>query len=92
MPLSGSTAVAKSLREDKPPWITVDIPQEMAAPGFMVVSATTTMMTTQIHQDETTSVTYMDTVTATMGLISLGMPLVAVDHQACTTEDVTDTD
>ena len=66
MPPSGFMAVAKSLKEDKPPQITVEIPQEMAAPGFMVGSTMTTMVTTQIHQDEMTGVTYMDTMTASM--------------------------
>ena len=74
MPLCGFTGVAKSLRENKPPQITVKILLEMAAPGFMAGSAMTTMMTTQIHQDEMTSVTNMDTVTASMGQISLGTP------------------
>ena len=91
-PPSGFMAVAKSFRDDKPPQITVEIPQEMAAAGFITGSAMTTMMTTQIHQDKMTSVTYMETMTASMGLLSLGMPLMAVDHQTPTTEDVTDTD
>ena len=64
----------------------------MAAPGFMVGSTKTTMMTTQICQDEMTSVTYMDTMTALMGLISLETPFVVVDCQMPTIEDVTDTD
>ena len=58
----------------------------------MAGSAMTTMMTTWIRQDEMTSVTYMDTVTASMGLIRLAMPLVAVGHLEPTIEDVTDTD
>ena len=62
----------------------------MAAPGFTVGSDMTTMMTTWICQDKMTSVTYMDTVTASVGLISLGMPLMAVDYQTPIIEDVTD--
>ena len=50
------------------------------------------LMSTRICQDEVTSVMYMDTVTASMGLISLGTLLMAVDHQTPTIEDVTDTE
>ena len=92
MPPSGFMAVAKSLGEGKPPWMSVKILQEMAAPGFIVGSAMTTMMTTQIHQDEMTGVTYMDTVTVSMGLINLGTPLMVGDHPTPTIEDVTNTD
>ena len=50
------------------------------------------MMSTQIYQDEVTGITYMDTVTASMGLISLGTSPMGVGHQIPVLEDVTNTD
>ena len=51
-----------------------------------------TLMSTEICQDEMTGNIYMNTVTASMGLINLETPLVVVDHQMPTLEDVTNMD
>ena len=91
-PLSDLMAVVTSLKEGHPSQMTIKIPQEMAASGFMLGSAITTTVTTWVCQDEMTGVTYMDTMTASMGLISLGTPLMADDHLMPTIEDVANTD
>ena len=52
----------------------------------------TTMMTTWVCQDEMTGVTYMETVTTSVGLINLRTPLMVGDHLTTTIEDVTNTD
>ena len=75
---------------DDPPRTTVNIPQGSASPGILVGSAVARMMSTEICQDKMTGNIYMNTVMASMGLINLGTPIMAVDHQGPTLEDVTD--
>ena len=51
-----------------------------------------TMTSVETSQDEMTGNIYMSTVTASMGLINLETPLMMVDCQTLTQEDVTDTE
>ena len=51
-----------------------------------------TLMSMEIHQDETTGNIYMSTVMASMGLINLETPLVVVHCQTLTVKDVTNTE
>ena len=52
-----------------------------------------TMLTsTRKCQDEATGISYMDMVAASMGLVSLGTPLMAVDCQMPTLEVITNMD
>ena len=48
-------------------------------PGLLVRPTVTTLMSTRIKWDEATGITYMDTVTASMGLVALEMLHKAVD-------------
>ena len=52
----------------------------------------TMMSTGRYCQDKMTGNIYMSTVMASMGLINLETPLMAVDHQMLTLEDVTNTE
>ena len=77
---------------DDPPGTTTNIPQGLASPGLLAGSAMATMISMEINQDEMTGNIYMNTVMASMGLINLETPLMAVDCQMSTLEDVTDMD
>ena len=50
----------------------------------------TTLMLTRVNQDEVTSITYMDMVTASMGLVALGTSHMVADPRMPMLEDVTD--
>ena len=77
---------------DNPPETTTYIPQGSASPGFLAGSAMATMMSMDIHQDEMTGNIYMNTVMASVGLMNLKTPLMAVDCHMLTLEDVTNMD
>ena len=91
MPLPGFEDITQSLIRDQPPQETIKVPWELTSPGLLVAPTMTMLMCTRIHQDEATSVMYLVTVTASQGLVSLGIPLVVVDHQMPTLL-ITDTD
>ena len=85
----GFKEIAESLMEAVPSGTTTNIPQVLASPGLLKGSAVATMISTEIHQDEMTGNIYMSIVMASMGLINLETPLMAVDCQMLTLEDVT---
>ena len=90
MPPTGFKEIAGSLMGDDPSGTTASIPPVLASAGLLAGSALATMMSMEICQDKMTGNIYMSTVTASMGLINLETPLVAVDCQPLTLEDVTD--
>ena len=59
-------------------------------PNLLVGPTVATLMATGISQDEATSIIYMDTVTASIGLIALGTSCMVVDPGMPILEDVTD--
>ena len=75
MPLPGFKDIAQSLIRDQPPQITVKVPWELMSPGLLVGPIMTMLMSTRTCKDEVTGITYIDTVTASMGLVSLGTSL-----------------
>ena len=83
--------IAKSLWGDKPPHITIDLPPVLTtSPGLLAGTSMTTMMSVWVWQDATTGTTYVETVMASMSLVSLGLTPMAVDHLMATLEDVTE--
>ena len=89
MPPPGFKEIAESLMGNEPSGTTASTPPVWASAGLLVGSAMATMTSMEIHQDEMTGNIYMCTVTASMGLINLETPLMVVDHQMLTLEDVT---
>ena len=75
---------------DDPSGTTASTPPVLVSPGLLAGSAMATMPSTEIHQDKMTGNIYMSTVMASMGLINLETPLMVVDCQMLTLEDVTD--
>ena len=73
---------------DDPSGTTASILSVLASAGLLVGSTLATLMYTGIHQDKMTGSIYMSTVTASMGLINLETPLMLVDYQLLTLEDV----
>ena len=68
--------INKSLCRNDTPHITIDLPLVLAtSPGLLVGTAMATMMSIQLWQDTMMGTTYVDTVTASMSLVSLGPPL-----------------
>ena len=59
-------------------------------PSLMVGPAMTMLTSTRINQDEVTGITYMNSMTASMGLAALGTSYMAVDPRTPMLEDVTD--
>ena len=59
-------------------------------PSLLVGPAMTTEMSTRINSDKATSITYMDMVTASMGLVTLETSHMTVDPGIPLLEDVTD--
>ena len=90
MPPPGFKEITESLMGDDPSVTTVSIPPVSASAGLLAWSTLATMMSTEIHQDKMTGNIYMSTVTASMGVINLETPLMVVDHQPLTLEDITD--
>ena len=55
-------------------------------PGLLVGPTMTTLTPTRVNQDETTGITYVNTVTATVGLVALEMSGMMVDPNMPTLE------
>ena len=84
----GFKEITKSLMGDDPSGTTASSPPVSASPGLLMGSAVATMTSMEICQGEMTGNIYMSTVMAFMGLINLETPLMAVNHQMLTPEDV----
>ena len=93
MPLPSFVEIARSLWGDDSPCRTIDVSLELTtAQGFLAGTAMTMVISSRVQQDTVTSVTYLDTVTASMSLISLGSTPMAVDCQMPVLENLTDSD
>ena len=62
------------------------------AQGFLVGAATAMMISMQMWQDAATGITYLDTVMASISLVSLGATPTAVNHLMPALEDFTELD
>ena len=93
MPPPGFKEIARSLTEDNPPGMeATNTPQGLASPCLLVGSTMATMMSMETHQDKMTGNIYMNTVTASMGLLNLETPLMVGDCLMPIIEDITEMD
>ena len=90
VPPPGFREIAQSLTSGQPPQVTSKSPLELMPPDLLVGPTMATLMVTRISQDKVIGITYMDTVTASMGLVALETSHVATDHRPTMLEDVTD--
>ena len=68
----------------------IEAPLEPRQQDTLTGPTVATVYATQIVQDEATRVTYMDTVTASVGRVALRNPHMAANLQGPTMEDITD--
>ena len=93
MPPPSYAEIARSMRGDNSPHITINVPHELTmAQGFLVGTAATMVISTQMQQDAVTGITYLDTVMASMSLVSLGSTPMTVDCVMPDLEDIMDSD
>ena len=60
--------------------------------GFLAGTTVATMISTQMQQDAVTGITYPDTVTASMSLVSFGATFTMVDCLMPALEELTELD
>ena len=85
--------IARSLWRDNSLHITTNVSLGLTTPqGLLVGTAMATMISMQMWQDVATGITYLDTVTASMSLVSLRATPMAADHPMPTLEDPSDSD
>ena len=70
----GFTGVSACLMRNLPSSAPIEAPQEIRQPYALVGPTVAMMYTTHIVQDEATGVTYLDTVTTSIGRVALGNP------------------
>ena len=85
---SGFMGVVVCLWRDPSPTATIEAPMEPMQPEIMMEPAVATMCTSHIIQDETTGVTYIDMVTASMGRVALSSSHLMACPSGPTIEDV----
>ena len=88
-PPPGFKEVVACLMRDSPTPAPTKAPPETRLPDVMMGPAVATMYATEIVQDEATGVTYMDTVTTSVGREALGNPHMAANLQGPPVEDIT---
>ena len=85
--------IARSLWGDNTSCITIYLTPELkTSPDLLVGTVMATMTSTWMQQDVVTGVTYVDTVTASMGLASLGSTPMADECPMPTLENLSDSD
>ena len=93
MPLPDFAEIARSLREDDSLCITINVPQELTTTQVFLVGTTMTIMISKwVWQDVVTGITYLDTVMASMSLVSLGSTPMVIDHLVPALENLIDLD
>ena len=89
--LPGFADIARSLWGDDAPCITIDLLLVLAtSPGLLAGTAMATMMSMWLQQDAMMGATYVDTVTASVSLVSLGPTPMVGDCPTATLGDVTE--
>ena len=86
----GFKEVAACLQRSSPPPAPTDTPPEARQPEMLMESTMMTMYATHIVQDEATGVTYMDTVTTSVGRVALRNPCMAATFPGPTVEELTE--
>ena len=82
--------IAQSLTRDQPLPVAIEAPQEVRPPDLMVGPTVATLLATQISQDKVTGITYVDTVTTSVGQVALETTHMAADPRGPILEDITD--
>ena len=67
----------------------LEVPPESLQLEMTIEPAVATMCTSCIVQDEATGITYMDTITTSVGQVALGGPHLATQTPRPTIEDIT---
>ena len=78
----GFKGVAAYLLRDSSSLASIETPLEIRQPDMLTESMATMMYAICLVQDEASGITYMDTVTASVGRVALGNPCMA-----CTSQD-----
>ena len=89
-PPPGFREVVACLMRDPSSPAPIEAHMETRPPNVMAGPMVATLPTTQIVQDEATGVTYVDTVTASVGRVALRNPCMAANLQGPMLEDITD--
>ena len=90
-PLPGFVEIARSLRGDNTPCITINLISELTTlPGLLAGTAMATIISMLLQQDTTFSFTYIDLMMASMSLVSLGPTLMVGDCPGPTLEVVSE--
>ena len=85
----GFMGVVACLQRDPSSMAAIEAPMEPMQPEIMAEPAIATMCTCCIIQDETMGVTYMDTVTTSMGRVALSSSCMVTCPPGPTIEDIT---
>ena len=81
--------IARFLQGNNTPGITIVLPSELTASSGLLVGTPMGMMTSMwLWQDAMMGITYIDSMTASMSLVSLGPTPIAFDHPVATLEVV----
>ena len=90
MPLPGFIGVTACLWRDQLPEEVCEVPPDLLGMAVLSGPAVVTMSTSCIVKDEVTGMTYMDTMTASVGHVTLSGPRHEASAQGPTIQDVTD--
>ena len=90
VPPPGFKEIAQSLTRDQPSPVTIEAPQEVRPPNLLVGPTMAILSATQISQDEVTVITYMDTITTSVGWVALENTHMVANLREPVLEDVTD--
>ena len=88
MPPLGFKGVVACLLRESPSLAPVEATPKVRQPAMLVEPTVMTMYATGIVQDEVTGVTYMDTVTASVGRVALGNPYMVATLPGTTVEEL----
>ena len=92
VPPLGFQEIARSLTADEPPEMEIDHPQSGVAQELLVEPTVAMVISATMCKDQTMGAIYLSTVTASMGLMNLEAPSVAVGCKGPATEELTEED
>ena len=73
--LPGFREIALFLTRDQPSAVVIEAPQELRPPDLLVGPTMAMLTATWISQDKVTGITYVDTVTTSVGQVALRLPV-----------------
>ena len=88
MPPLGFKGVVACLLRESPSLAPIGATPEVMQPAMLVEPTVMTMYATCIVQDKVTGVTYMDTLTASVGRVVLGNPCMVATLPGATVEEL----